>query len=407
MIRDLFPWYQPIVETASGRIAGYEALARQKNEAGDVVSAGALFSDSKCSLENRIAADRSVRYQALAGLNNFPGDSFISLNLSPEWLQFIAQTTQLPTLDMLRELDADPSRVMIEITELGGDLSLIQKAVDRYREAGFRIAIDDFGADFSQLDRVALLTPDVVKLDMKLLRDGLDNPRNAAMIQLLGEMASRLGAKVLCEGVETEEAYFLALSCNAYYTQGFLFSEAKAEAAPTECFQSQMISLREDYRDMALDSSTRNQWLAGKVSAELIALRELIKTSGAAYGDIDLEHYLPTPQVLRFYLCDRSGNQISPNYENRHGGWNVDSAQRGSNWSWRPYFIELLASDDIDRRLVFSKPYHDIYAGQLSQTAALLIDDDRILLADLIINPPDRDLIYSHHGMQAQSVAVY
>lgn len=407
MMRDLFPWYQPIVETASGHIAGYEALARQRNSSDTIVSAGALFADTRISLANRIAADRSVRYQALSALSDLPGDSFISLNLSPEWLQFIAQTTQLPTLDMLRELNADPSRVMIEITELGGDLNLLQQAVGRYREAGFRIAIDDFGADFSQLDRVALLMPDIVKLDMKLLRDGLDNPHNAAMIQVLGEMASRLGAKVLCEGVETEEAYFLALSCNAYYTQGFLFSEARADAEPADSFQQQTSALRDCYRDRALDSSTRRQWLAGKVSGELIALRELIKASGLTDGGIDLEHYLPTPQVLRFYLCDRQGNQISPNYENRHGCWDIDNSQQGSNWSWRPYFIELLASDDIERRLVFSKPYYDIYAGRLSQTAALLIDENRILLADLISSQTDSDLIHSHQGMQAQSVAVY
>lgn len=406
MDMELFPWYQPIVETASGHVAGYEALARCRNDAGQVVSAGALFSDPDCPPAERIVADRKVRFQALAALKEMPDDCFISLNLSPEWLQFTSTARELPTLNMLQRLDADPSRVMIEITELSGDLDMIRRVVERYREAGFRIAIDDFGADFSQLDRVALLLPDVVKLDMKLLRDGLDNARNASMIQVLGEMASRLGAKVLCEGVETEEAYMLALSCNAYYTQGFLFSEAKPQPLASDSFSSQIARLRDRYRDLALDSCTRSQWLGQKVSAELIALRELIKASGSLGGQIDLKHHMPTSQILRFYVCDRMGNQISPNYENSAGGWKIVEEPEGSNWSWRPYFIELLASDDIEQRLVFSEPYHDIYAGELSQTAALLIDSNRILLADLRSRQMDGDLFHNNRGMRARSIAV-
>lgn len=406
MDMELFPWYQPIVETASGRIAGYEALARTRNQQGEVVSAGAYFSDPTIEPDERINADRHVRYQALSALKEIPGDSFISINLSPEWLQYVAEAGELPTLAMLEELQVDPSRVMIEITELSGDLDLICQAVSLYREAGFRIAIDDFGADFSQLDRVALLLPDVVKLDMKLLRDGLDNPRNASMIQVLGEMASRLGAKVLCEGVETEEAYFLALTCNAYYMQGFLFSEARSHALPSDHFNRQSTLLRDSYRDMALDSSTRSQWLAQKVSAELVGLREQIRARGVVAGTIDLEHYLPTGQMLRFYICDRTGTQISPNYENRSGAWKINREPEGCDWSWRPYFIELMASDDIEQRLVFSEPYHDIYAGELSQTAALLIDESHILLADLRSGQVDGDLFHNGRGMRARSIDV-
>ncbi|MDI3325341.1 EAL domain-containing protein [Pontibacterium granulatum] len=407
MDMELFPWYQPIVETASGRIAGYEALARTQNEQGEVVSAGAYFADCSIDLEKRINADRHVRYQALSALHEIPGDSFVSINLSPEWLHHVAKTGELPTLSMLEELQVDPSRVMIEITELSGDLELICQAVSLYRAAGFKIAIDDFGADFSQLDRVALLMPDVVKLDMKLLRDGLDNPRNASMIQVLGEMASRLGAKVLCEGVETEEAYFLALTCNAYYMQGFLFSQARAHALPVEQFSRKSTLLRDSYRDMALDSSTRSQWLAQKVSAELVGLREQIRAKGVVAGVIDLEHYLPTGQMLRFYICDRTGTQISPNYENRSGAWKINREAEGSDWSWRPYFIELMASDDIEQRLVFSEPYHDIYAGELSQTAALLIDESHILLADLRSGQVDGDLFHNGRGMRARSIDVF
>lgn len=397
----LFPWFQPILETASGRIAGYEALARTRNSKGEVVSAGGLFQDNRIEAAERLRLDRVVRYQALQQLSSLPETAYLSINLSPQWLTHTEQGQRLTTLDMVAELGVDPSRIMLEITELAGDLAQIECAVARYREAGFRIAIDDFGADFSQLDRIALLRPDMIKLDMKLLRDGLNNRRHASITQMLGEMASKLGAKVLCEGVETEEAFYLALSCNAFYTQGFLFSQAVAEPQPVDQFAGVLHGLRDHYRDMAVDHITRTHWQADRVTAELIGLRDLIRASGE---DFELEHFMPTPHMSRFYICDRDGNQISANYESNGGHWKRDESARGLNWSWRPYFFELLGAEDIGNRLVFSEPYHDIYHGKLSQTAALLIDSNRILLADMIGETIANPLFPYSQGMSARSV---
>lgn len=401
MNKEIFPWFQPILETTSGRIAGYEALARTYNDKGNVISAGALFQDRSIKVEQRLEIDREVRLKALSKLHEFPANTYLSINLSPEWLMFTETNLRLPTLEMMEMVGGDPSRVVIEITELDGDLAKIQRVVELYRDAGFRIAIDDFGAGFSQLDRIALLMPDIIKLDMKLLHDGLDNARNASMIQTLGEMASKLGAQVLCEGVETDEAYFLALSCNAFYTQGFLFSEAIPDPKEPTCFVDQLTSLRGHYRDMAIDYTSRNNWMADKVLAELISLRELIKASG---NTCELDHFIPTSNLLRFYICDRDGSQISPNYEYQDNHWVTDDSPKGFNWSWRPYFFELLGADNISNRLVFSEPYHDIYAGQLSQTAALLIDDSRILLADLINQEHDKLLFPHCRGMSGRLI---
>ena len=65
----LFPWFQPIVEIATGRVAGYEVLARRKDEQGRVVSAGALFQDSTLPAAERLQLDRDVRRQALNALS--------------------------------------------------------------------------------------------------------------------------------------------------------------------------------------------------------------------------------------------------------------------------------------------------------------------------------------------------
>ncbi|MGS8556575.1 EAL domain-containing protein, partial [Salmonella enterica subsp. enterica serovar Soahanina] len=73
----------------------------------------------------------------------------------------------LPSLQQVQAHGVDPRRIVFEITELGGDIQRLADVVARYREAGARIAIDDFGAGYSQLDRVLALQPDILKLDMR------------------------------------------------------------------------------------------------------------------------------------------------------------------------------------------------------------------------------------------------
>ncbi|MCP4594886.1 EAL domain-containing protein [Neptuniibacter sp.] len=394
----IFPYFQPIVETATGCIAGYEALARMEDEQGNIVSAGRIFADQNIPVKERIEIDRDVRLQALQKLSELPENTYLSINISPEWLQYLESLDNLPTLEMMKRVAGDPSRIVIEITELDGELEIIERLAERYREQGFKVAIDDFGTGFSQLDRIALLKPDIIKLDMSLLRSGALNQRGSSMVQMLGEMASKLGSKVLCEGVETEEEYYLALSCNAVYVQGFLFSQATEQLQPPESTNKKVKDLLSHYRDRAIDATSRNHWRAEKVKSELLSLREVLR---AATDDDDLQHFVAANHLLRFYICDRQGNQISPNYENSEKGWIKDERHKGYNWSWRPYFFELLGSSDTRNRMVFSEPYQDIHSGQRAQTAVLFIDDKRILLADLLDEQQEQDLFSGFGGMPA------
>ncbi|MBY4677615.1 EAL domain-containing protein [Marinobacterium arenosum] len=376
----LIPHYQPIIETASGRIRGYEALARMRDMTGKVVSAGGLFTDPTLAATERRELDRQIRRQALAILPELPDDSFISINISPEWLNHLDSLDHLPTLEMILQSGGRPEQVVIEITELAADLDRLQRLVERYRSAGMRIAIDDFGSGFSQLDRVAALQPDIIKLDMQLLKNGASGGDSTTIVQMIGELGNRLGASLLCEGVETEQELFFALSCNASYLQGYLFERALPNPIPADSKRAMMARLLDHHLDLALESTSRLHWRRERIQAELIALRELLLSRDK---QVSLTDYIATPNLLRFYICDRRGRQISPNYENHNGHWLIDNRHLGYNWSWRPYFFQLLGQPEQSRRLVTSSPYLDIHSRQRCLTSALALDDDRILLADL------------------------
>lgn len=396
MNEQVFPYLQPIVETATGLICGYEVLARRLNPQGEVESAADIFSDITIPVEQRIAIELSVREQAFVMMNNLPHETFLSFNVSPYWPEALETLDTTPTLEMIARCQVDPKRLVFEITEQDGQQDMLTSVVQRYRQKGIRIAIDNFGAGFSQLDGITYLRPDIIKLDMQLLKQKPNESHRLSIVQMLGEMASKLGCKVLCDGIETDDEYYQALSCHTAYTQGFLFAPAQAQPLAVDTMKPQISELLSHYRDMAIEVTSRNHWRADKVKAELLALREVLKVTAS---DEDLPHFIAADHLLRFYICDKQGNQISANYENTEKGWVRDEENLGHNWSWRPYFFQLLGSSDTRNRVVFSEIYQDIHNGQRVQTAVLVIDDQRILLADLLDNQKDAGVMTQFGGM--------
>ncbi len=128
----LFPYFQPIVSSASGEIAGYEALARQCDLHGNVKSAGELFLNPDISDGQLMEWDRCVRRQALKKFSELKNDCYLTLNISAAWIDYIEDFNNLPTLLMLDEFEIDRSSVIIEITETRGNLSKLIKAVEMY-----------------------------------------------------------------------------------------------------------------------------------------------------------------------------------------------------------------------------------------------------------------------------------
>jgi EAL domain-containing protein (putative c-di-GMP-specific phosphodiesterase class I) len=115
-----FAVFQPFIDTATGRIAGVEALARLRDAAGQAHSAGPLFADPKTPPAALRRLDREVRENALNRFHQAPADWFLSLNISPRWISRLRPAQPLPSLIQLQRSGIDPTRIVFEITELGG-----------------------------------------------------------------------------------------------------------------------------------------------------------------------------------------------------------------------------------------------------------------------------------------------
>ena len=222
--------FQPIVNVETGNVYAYEALVRGPNGEG----AGTVL--SQLTDENRYSFDQSCRVQALtlaSRLGLVETGAMLSINFLPNAVYSPAACIQL-TLKTARELHFPLNRLLFEITE-GEEVrnaAHLQAIAREYHRHGFGIAIDDFGAGFSNLNLLAELECAVVKLDMALTRNLHQRARAEAIVRSTNRLCRELGITVIAEGVETVHEYHLLRDCGIHLMQGYLLAKPAFEALP-------------------------------------------------------------------------------------------------------------------------------------------------------------------------------
>jgi EAL domain-containing protein (putative c-di-GMP-specific phosphodiesterase class I) len=220
-LAQLYMMYQPIVTgTAS---YGFEGLVRT----GESTFRGPdqLFSAAE-RLGRVQELGRAIRRLVSADIAKAPADSVLFVNLHANDL------TDGELYSPRAPLSLHAPRVVLEITErrsLDGVADVRSRLLE-LRKLGFRIAVDDLGAGYAGLSCFNLLEPEVVKLDMSLIR-GIDTePRKHALVESMVRVCSRdLGMQVVCEGVETVEERDVLLGLGASLLQGYLFGRPARE----------------------------------------------------------------------------------------------------------------------------------------------------------------------------------
>jgi diguanylate cyclase (GGDEF)-like protein len=202
------PVFQPLVELATGRIVGYEALARFAHR-----SPEAWFNQAAaCGLSVEL---EGAALRAALGAQNRPEGTYLSLNCSPSAISSGRVRAILP--DDLREY-------VIEITEheLASEDGALEQGLMELRGRGARIAVDDAGAGYAGLKQVMRVQPDIIKLDRSLIEKVHADSAKAALIEFFVLFARRVGASVCTEGIETLEELTTLLDLGVGYGQGFL-----------------------------------------------------------------------------------------------------------------------------------------------------------------------------------------
>ncbi|HEY0215877.1 MAG TPA: EAL domain-containing protein [Cellulomonas sp.] len=209
--------YQPVVELATGSLVGREALMRTPAGSGWASPLDLLDAAERAGLlcELETASMTAALTDAARTAGGAPHTLF--LNIEPRTL-----SRHLPSVLATIATRAPGVRVVVEITEraLAHDPKGILDAADRLREAGCAIALDDVGAEPASLAFLALLAPEVIKLDLALLRT-LEDPATITVAGAVRARAEATGARVVAEGIETRDDLTRALVLGADLGQGW------------------------------------------------------------------------------------------------------------------------------------------------------------------------------------------
>jgi EAL domain-containing protein (putative c-di-GMP-specific phosphodiesterase class I) len=219
--------FQPVVDVSTGCIFGHEALVRGPAGQG----AGTVL--SRVEQPNRYAFDQQCRVKAIelaSQLYTLDDDTKLSINFMPNAVYEPRACIRL-TLATAMRCKFPLDRIIFEFTENEQlDTAHVLNILRTYRDIGFKTAIDDFGAGHAGLALLTKFQPDIVKLDMELIR-GIDRDFvKRTIVKNTIRMLHDLGIRPLCEGVETSEELCVLRDLGVELMQGYLLAKPAFEA---------------------------------------------------------------------------------------------------------------------------------------------------------------------------------
>jgi EAL domain-containing protein (putative c-di-GMP-specific phosphodiesterase class I)/CheY-like chemotaxis protein len=214
-LETLWVAFQPIYTSGGIGLYGYEALMRSDHPP---VRNPVAFLDLAERIGEVWTLGRAMRNEAARLAATMGSDIHLFVNVSP------AELTDPQLYDPDSPLSRIGRRVVLEITERAS-LDRVEDVPGRMatlRQLGFRIAVDDLGAGYSGLSALVALEPEIVKVDMSLVREVHTNARRRALIRYLIQASRDLGALVVAEGVEVPEERNALVELGCDLLQGYL-----------------------------------------------------------------------------------------------------------------------------------------------------------------------------------------
>jgi EAL domain-containing protein (putative c-di-GMP-specific phosphodiesterase class I) len=209
--------YQPIVSWSRREVFGYEALLRSREP---TLPNPLAVLDAAERLDRLPELGRTIRTRVVEPAGRMSEGMLLFVNLHTQDL------LDVDLFDHDSALAKMAGRVVLEITERSSLQGIrdVQARIARLRSMGFRIAVDDLGAGYAGLTSFAQLEPEVVKLDMSLIRDVHLQPTKQTLVRTMITMCRELGMQVVAEGIETTEERDAIVEAGCDLLQGYLFA---------------------------------------------------------------------------------------------------------------------------------------------------------------------------------------
>ena len=228
--------FQPLVNLEEKSIYGYEALVRGLNDE------PAFSIINRVDNHNIYRFDQTCRVKAIALAAEKGLTKRLSINFMPGAV-YQPDICIKTTLAAAEKYGFPVDKITFEVveTDLIQDTAHLKKIIEYYKKVGFSTALDDFGSGFANLNWLADLSPDQLKLDMTLIRDIHKDRRRRVIVQSVARLAEELGINLIAEGIEVKEERDCLADIGIVRQQGYFFSKPVFEQfckVDPACFES-------------------------------------------------------------------------------------------------------------------------------------------------------------------------
>lgn len=367
--------FQPQVSLKRKAVIGLEALSRGFDpESGELIPPTLLFEQTRDSA-SRLALDRVCRTKAVesfASLHRRDKSVMLSMNIDASCITE-ENIEHHHILKLVKKYGVNPNNVIIEIIESRcEDQYALMEFVRFYRKKNFLIALDDVGAGFSNLDRIPLIQPDILKLDRALVSGVNEQFHKLEVVRSFVQMAGRLGCLVLAEGVETSREAMCLLGNGVDVFQGFFFARPAPGLDAVPGMADKVNALAERHAETRTRRIAEEKRLFSNF--DLIVLTMCQSLAEVSSRDIDqsLIRFMDTyPNVECLYVLDMKGRQISdtlcnPSKLMKSKRFLYEPARRGTDHSLKEYFLPIQAG--LEK--FTTPPYISLASGNLCTTIA-------------------------------------
>jgi len=376
--KEIYSVFQPIFSFSNQACIGAEALVRGSNKkTGQPITVEECLQPSSETSFSDFTKQLN-RTHLLNWQDRQHGHSWIFLNLD---FQQLDSVEDLCIEELLGELSLSGKELVVEIVESEiVDEALFENIITKLRKLGCLIALDDFGAGHSNVDRIWKAQPEIVKLDRQVLLEATKSLRSESILRNLTYLIKQSGSIALLEGIETREQAMLAMDVGVDLVQGFYFARPKKELSLASQGERLLKDITENYSVYRSEKQfiqniqkkgyeTLFETLAGLKSANELE-EEMIAVSSLSF-------------VKRFFILDGNGYQISEEYRNDVG--DEDSQQilkkgKGLCWRNRRYFIKAMKKPG---EIYVSRPYRSLIDVELCLTVsrAIQLEDGQQVVA--------------------------
>lgn len=359
---------QPVASLYTGGLFGVESLIRATLDDGKLIPPSLLFKEAarkhltvELDKISRVCAIRA--FEPLYKLNN---NLILFVNIEATLIDNFELGNHL-FFGEIKKLGIPYKNIVLEVKEDKiSDTSKLKLFCDHYKERGFNVALDDFGVGHSSFDRIAIVHPDIIKIDRSLITNISHNHIKQQIVSAICTMCNNIGILPLAEGVETLEEAVCCTKLGASLMQGFYIAEPSTIITENNVIKK-ILAIQKTYSNIlekeALDE--KNFFEIGKEIENRFCYLATNLKNIKNWSEVGIEILKEYPNIEAIYLIDNNNKQIGNTLLKNKPKPLYEPTKDGHNYSLKEYYVK--AKNNLNRKYV-TKPYISFATGNVCRT---------------------------------------